>query len=138
MNVSRRQRAMKVDAVILMGGNIRGGTDYPLNAFFSLEGILPPCSPSSVPLSSSHLICFPYLSLSVSTILLFSPFIFPPTYNPDPNRPYSSPILHIIRPYSRRLKHLRQRSSPTRPWELFRCPDGCSMKVSFHSTDTTH
>ena len=46
MNVARRQRAMKVDAVLLMGGNIRGGMDYPLNAFFSLEGSFPPPSPS--------------------------------------------------------------------------------------------
>jgi len=37
MNVTRRQHAHKVDAVILMGGNIRGGTDYPVGSFFSLE-----------------------------------------------------------------------------------------------------
>lgn len=39
MNVTRRQRAHKVDAVILMGGNIRGGTEYPRGSFFSLEAL---------------------------------------------------------------------------------------------------
>jgi hypothetical protein len=39
MNVSRRQRSMRVDAVLLMGGNIRGGTDYKSQPFFSLEAL---------------------------------------------------------------------------------------------------
>eukprot|EP00565_Helicotheca_tamesis_P002962 CAMPEP_0185739786 /NCGR_PEP_ID=MMETSP1171-20130828/36254_1 /TAXON_ID=374046 /ORGANISM="Helicotheca tamensis, Strain CCMP826" /LENGTH=661 /DNA_ID=CAMNT_0028411441 /DNA_START=136 /DNA_END=2121 /DNA_ORIENTATION=+ len=39
LNVSRRQREHLVDAVLLMGGNIRGGTDYPLGSFFSLEAL---------------------------------------------------------------------------------------------------
>ena len=39
LNVSRRQRAHLVDAVILMGGNIRGGIDYSLGSFFSLEAL---------------------------------------------------------------------------------------------------
>lgn len=39
MNTSRRQRTLKVDAVLLMGGNIRGGTDYPKGSFFSLEAL---------------------------------------------------------------------------------------------------
>ena len=39
LNVSRRQRLHNVDAVILMGGNIRGGTDYPNGCFFSLEAL---------------------------------------------------------------------------------------------------
>jgi len=39
LNVSRRQRDHMVDAVLLMGGNIRGGTDYPLGSFFSLEAL---------------------------------------------------------------------------------------------------
>eukprot|EP00961_Rhodomonas_salina_P160972 2167317-Rhodomonas_salina.2 len=29
----------QVDAVLLMGGNVRGGTDYPLGSFFSLEAL---------------------------------------------------------------------------------------------------
>lgn len=39
MNTSRRQRKHDIDAVLLMGGNIRGGTDYPLGSFFSLEAL---------------------------------------------------------------------------------------------------
>lgn len=39
LNVSRRQRAQIVDAVVLMGGNIRGGTDYPKGSYFSLEAL---------------------------------------------------------------------------------------------------
>jgi len=40
LNVKRgRQRALTVDAVIIMGGNIRGGTDYPDGSFFSLEAL---------------------------------------------------------------------------------------------------
>mmetsp|Transcript_14772 Transcript_14772/g.23101 ORF Transcript_14772/g.23101 Transcript_14772/m.23101 type:complete len:703 (+) Transcript_14772:196-2304(+) len=39
LNTSRRQRKLMVDAVILMGGNIRGGTDYPEGSFFSLEAL---------------------------------------------------------------------------------------------------
>jgi 2',3'-cyclic-nucleotide 2'-phosphodiesterase (5'-nucleotidase family) len=40
LNVPRgRQRAHNVDAVLLMGGNIRGGTDYPLGSYFSLEAL---------------------------------------------------------------------------------------------------
>jgi 2',3'-cyclic-nucleotide 2'-phosphodiesterase (5'-nucleotidase family) len=39
MNVSRRQRRHIVDAVLLMGGNIRGNTEYPEGSFFSLEAL---------------------------------------------------------------------------------------------------
>jgi hypothetical protein len=39
LNASRRQRQHMVDGVLLMGGNIRGGTDYPVGSFFSLEGL---------------------------------------------------------------------------------------------------
>jgi 2',3'-cyclic-nucleotide 2'-phosphodiesterase (5'-nucleotidase family) len=39
MNLSRRQRRHEVDAVLLMGGNIRGNTDYPPGSFFSLEAL---------------------------------------------------------------------------------------------------
>ena len=39
LNISRRQRQHLVDAVLLMGGNIRGGTDYPPGCFFSLEAL---------------------------------------------------------------------------------------------------
>lgn len=39
MNTSRRQRKHDIDAVLLMGGNIRGGTDYPTGSFFSLEAL---------------------------------------------------------------------------------------------------
>jgi hypothetical protein len=37
MNAVRRQRAHMVDAVLLMGGNIRGNADYEIGSFFSLE-----------------------------------------------------------------------------------------------------
>ena len=37
LNTRRRQREHRVDAVILMGGNIRGGEAYDLGSFFSLE-----------------------------------------------------------------------------------------------------
>lgn len=39
MNVSRRQRKHEVDAVLLMGGNIRGNADYEPGSFFSLEAL---------------------------------------------------------------------------------------------------
>jgi 2',3'-cyclic-nucleotide 2'-phosphodiesterase (5'-nucleotidase family) len=40
LNVSRRQRSnFIIDAVFLMGGNIRGGTDYPKGSYFSLEAL---------------------------------------------------------------------------------------------------
>lgn len=39
LNSSRRQRRHLVDAVLLMGGNIRAGTDYPPGSFFSLEAL---------------------------------------------------------------------------------------------------
>jgi 2',3'-cyclic-nucleotide 2'-phosphodiesterase (5'-nucleotidase family) len=39
MNLSRRQRRHEVDAVLLMGGNIRGNADYPPGSFFSLEAL---------------------------------------------------------------------------------------------------
>ena len=40
MQISRRQRGFgQVDAVILMGGNIRGNADYELGSFFSLESL---------------------------------------------------------------------------------------------------
>ena len=39
LNTSRRQRFLGTDAVLLMGGNIRGGTDYPDGCFFSLEAL---------------------------------------------------------------------------------------------------
>lgn len=40
LNVSRRQRSnFVIDAVLLMGGNIRGGTDYPKGSYFSLEAL---------------------------------------------------------------------------------------------------
>jgi hypothetical protein len=39
INVSRRQRSQPVDAVLLMGGNIRGGTNYPQGSYFSLEAL---------------------------------------------------------------------------------------------------
>jgi len=39
LNVSRRQRRQLVDAVLLMGGNVRGGTEYPPGSFFSLEAL---------------------------------------------------------------------------------------------------
>jgi hypothetical protein len=37
LNSTRRQRQNAIDAVLLMGGNIRGGTDYERGSFFSLE-----------------------------------------------------------------------------------------------------
>lgn len=39
LNVSRRQRKHMVDAVLLMGGNIRGNAEYPEGSFFSLEAL---------------------------------------------------------------------------------------------------
>lgn len=39
LNIRRRQRAMNVDAVLLMGGNIRGNADYQEESFFSLEAL---------------------------------------------------------------------------------------------------
>jgi len=39
MNLTRRQRKHQIDAVLLMGGNIRGNTDYDLGSFFSLEAL---------------------------------------------------------------------------------------------------
>ena len=48
MNVSRRQRQHSVDAVLLMGGNIRGNTDYPAGAFFSLEALEAEVKPEEV------------------------------------------------------------------------------------------
>ena len=40
LNVSRRQEEKHlIDAVLLMGGNIRGGEDYPAGGFFSLEAL---------------------------------------------------------------------------------------------------
>lgn len=39
LNTTRRQRVQRIDAVILMGGNIRGGQEYPLGSFFSLEAL---------------------------------------------------------------------------------------------------
>mmetsp|Transcript_37282 Transcript_37282/g.63456 ORF Transcript_37282/g.63456 Transcript_37282/m.63456 type:complete len:739 (+) Transcript_37282:361-2577(+) len=39
LNTTRRQRKHDVDAVLLMGGTIRGSTDYPTGSFFSLEAL---------------------------------------------------------------------------------------------------
>lgn len=39
MNASRGKRRQKVDAVLLMGGNIRGNADYEPGSFFSLEAL---------------------------------------------------------------------------------------------------
>ena len=39
MNISRRQIQSSVDAVLLMGGNIRGNADYPEGSFFSMEAL---------------------------------------------------------------------------------------------------
>lgn len=40
LNVSRRQEDKHlIDAVLLMGGNIRGGADYPEGGYFSLEAL---------------------------------------------------------------------------------------------------
>uniref|UniRef100_A0A7S4MI19 Calcineurin-like phosphoesterase domain-containing protein n=1 Tax=Odontella aurita TaxID=265563 RepID=A0A7S4MI19_9STRA len=48
LNTSRRQRAHAVDAVLLMGGNVRGGTDYPEGSFFSLEALEAEIKPDEV------------------------------------------------------------------------------------------
>mmetsp|Transcript_22988 Transcript_22988/g.65143 ORF Transcript_22988/g.65143 Transcript_22988/m.65143 type:complete len:778 (-) Transcript_22988:59-2392(-) len=48
MNVSRRQRQLKVDAVMLMGGNVRGNADYPSGSFFSLEALEAEIKPDEV------------------------------------------------------------------------------------------
>lgn len=48
LNVTRRQRKLSVDAVIIMGGNIRAGTDYPLGSFFSLEALESEIKPEEV------------------------------------------------------------------------------------------
>ena len=37
MSVTRRQRSHRIDAVLLMGGNIRGNASYKEGSFFSLE-----------------------------------------------------------------------------------------------------
>lgn len=39
LNTSRKLRKHEVDCVALMGGNIRGNTDYPLGSFFSMEAL---------------------------------------------------------------------------------------------------
>mmetsp|Transcript_20758 Transcript_20758/g.57367 ORF Transcript_20758/g.57367 Transcript_20758/m.57367 type:complete len:631 (+) Transcript_20758:1259-3151(+) len=39
LNNARKQRKHAIDAVLLMGGNIRGGTDYPEGSFFSMEAM---------------------------------------------------------------------------------------------------
>lgn len=39
LNTARRQRAHAVDAVLLMGGNIRAGTEYARGCYFSLEAL---------------------------------------------------------------------------------------------------
>ena len=39
LNLTRRQRAHRVDAVLLMGGNIRGNQDYDDDCYFSLEAL---------------------------------------------------------------------------------------------------
>jgi 2',3'-cyclic-nucleotide 2'-phosphodiesterase (5'-nucleotidase family) len=39
MNMSRKQRRHVVDAVLLMGGNIRGNAEYEEGSFFSLEAL---------------------------------------------------------------------------------------------------
>lgn len=39
LNMPRRQRQHQVDAVLLMGGNIRGNAEYPVGSFFSLEDL---------------------------------------------------------------------------------------------------
>ena len=37
LSVTRRQRSHRVDAVLLMGGNIRGNADYDKGSYFSME-----------------------------------------------------------------------------------------------------
>jgi hypothetical protein len=37
LNSNRKKEEFSIDAVLLMGGNIRGGTDYPEDSFFALE-----------------------------------------------------------------------------------------------------
>ena len=39
LNVWRRQKSHRVDAVLLMGGNIRGNADYEPGSFFSMEAL---------------------------------------------------------------------------------------------------
>jgi 2',3'-cyclic-nucleotide 2'-phosphodiesterase (5'-nucleotidase family) len=39
LNKYRSERGYGVDAVLVMGGNVRGGTEYPADAFFSLEAL---------------------------------------------------------------------------------------------------
>ena len=39
LNVSRSERKHQVDAVLLMGGNIRGNQDYPEGTYFSAEAL---------------------------------------------------------------------------------------------------
>ena len=39
LNTAEGKREHKVDAVLLMGGNIRGGTDYEKGSYFSLEAL---------------------------------------------------------------------------------------------------
>ena len=39
LKMSRKQRRHSVDAVLLMGGNIRGNADYELGCFFSLQAL---------------------------------------------------------------------------------------------------
>jgi len=39
LNTSRKLRKHEIDCVALMGGNIRGNTDYPLGSFFSMEAL---------------------------------------------------------------------------------------------------
>jgi 2',3'-cyclic-nucleotide 2'-phosphodiesterase (5'-nucleotidase family) len=48
LNVTRRQRQLTVDAVIIMGGNIRAGTEYPPGSFFSLEALESEVKPEEV------------------------------------------------------------------------------------------
>jgi 2',3'-cyclic-nucleotide 2'-phosphodiesterase (5'-nucleotidase family) len=48
MNVSRRQRELRVDAVMVMGGNIRGGIDYEDASYFSLEALEAEIKPDEV------------------------------------------------------------------------------------------
>ena len=151
MNVSRRQRAMKVDAVLLMGGNIRGGTDYPLNAFFSLEGIPPnPCFPLTLtrytyPISSSPFSYVHYLSFSFCSFCPARPF-FPSTCH-QRTYPCNAPLalLYLVFTFFFFLlfwspslffvlvltltQPSKLRSSLTRHWASFRCPDGYWMKV---------